>query len=124
MILFGEVYGSKVQSLHYGRVGALGFAAFDLLVDGCYLDADDFAGACARHGVPAAPVVFHGPFAPETVRAVSGGRTTFNGADHIREGVVVRPADERTDPKVGRVILKYLGDEYLLAKGITDTDDV
>ena len=123
-ILFGEVYGSKVQSLHYGRVGALGFAAFDLLVDGRYLDAGEFAAACAAHGVPTAPVVHRGPFSLDAVRAVSSGRTTFAGADHIREGVVVRPAKERTDPKVGRVILKYLGDEYLLAKGTTDTNDV
>ena len=33
-ILFGEVFGSKVQNLHYGHTGRLGFAAFDLLVDG------------------------------------------------------------------------------------------
>ena len=124
VILFGEVFGSKVQSLHYGRVGSLGFVAFDLLVDGRYLDADDFASRCAAHGVPTAPVVYRGPFSLEAVRSVSSGRTTFGGADHIREGVVVRPTRERTDPKVGRVILKYLGDEYLLAKGITDTHDV
>jgi hypothetical protein len=38
--------------------------------------------------------------------------------------VVVRPAVERTDPKVGRVILKYLSEEYLFAKGVSDTHDV
>ena len=36
----------------------------------------------------------------------------------------MRPAVERTDPKVGRVILKYIGDGYLFAKGITDASDV
>jgi len=46
------------------------------------------------------------------------------GSDHIREGVVVRPTIERIDPKVGRAVLKYISDEYLLAKGISDTDDV
>jgi hypothetical protein len=29
------------------------------------------------------------------------------------EGVVVRPLRERHDPKTGRVILKYVSDEYL-----------
>lgn len=124
VILFGEVYGSKVQNLAYGAVGTLGFVAFDLLVDGKYVDAGAFAERCAKFGVPTAPVVYRGPFSVDAIRGVSSGRTTFAGADHIREGVVVRPAVERTDPKVGRVILKYLGDEYLLSKGISDTHDV
>lgn len=124
VILFGEVFGSKVQNLHYGKRGEFGFAAFDLLIDGRYLDAPDFASACAAHGVPTAPVVYRGPYALDAIKAVSGGPTTLAGGAHIREGVVVRPTRERTDPKVGRVILKYLSDEYLFAKGITDTDDV
>ena len=123
-ILFGEVYGSKVQSLSYGAVGQLGFVAFDLLVDGRYLDPDDFADRCKSFGVATAPVLYRGPFSLAAIKAVSGGRTTFAGADHIREGVVVRPAVERRDPKVGRAILKFIGDEYLLSKGISDTDDV
>jgi len=59
----------------------------------------------------------------EQVKQLSDGPTTLGGG-HIREGVVVRPARERTDPKVGRAILKYIGDSYLFAKGVTDTDDV
>lgn len=38
------------------------------------------------------------------------------GANHIREGVVVRPIEEVLDPKVGRLILKYLGDDYVESK--------
>ncbi|HEX8912554.1 MAG TPA: RNA ligase (ATP) [Humisphaera sp.] len=124
VVLFGEVFGSGIQSLSYGAVGRYGFVAFDLLVDGKYEGAADFAGRCKAFGVPTAPVVYEGPFSLAAIKAVSGGRTTFAGADHIREGVVVRPLAERTDPKVGRVILKYLGDEYLLSKGITDSHDV
>jgi RNA ligase (TIGR02306 family) len=37
-ILFGEIYGSKIQDLHYGCRGALGYRAFDLLVDGKFVD--------------------------------------------------------------------------------------
>jgi RNA ligase (TIGR02306 family) len=124
VILFGEVFGSKVQSLHYGHKGVLGFAAFDLLVDGRYLEAHEFEAACARHGVPAVPVVYRGPFTLDQIVGVSGGHTTLGGGEHIREGVVVRPARERTDPKIGRLILKYLSDEYLFAKGVTDAHDV
>ncbi len=42
---------------------------------------------------------------------------------HIREGVVVKSVTERTDPKVGRVCLKYIGDPYLFAK-VSDSHDV
>src|SRR3954467_7004232 len=79
VILFGEVFGSKVQNLHYGGKGEFGFAAFDVLADGKYLDAPDFESACAAHGVPICPVVYRGPFSLDAVKAVSGGPTTFAG---------------------------------------------
>ena len=37
---------------------------------------------------------------------------------------MVKPTTERTDPKVGRVCLKYIGDPYLFAKNVTDSQDV
>ena len=36
--------------------------------------------------------------------------------DNIREGVVVRPAVERRDPALGRVVLKFISPEYDLSK--------
>ena len=122
-ILFGEVFGSKVQSLNYGQIGTLGFRAFDILADGKYLDADGFAAVCAEFAVPTVPVLYRGPYSLETVKTLSEGSTTL-GADHIREGVVVKPARERVHPKVGRVCLKYIGDQYLFAKNVTDSQDV
>lgn len=123
VILFGEVFGSKVQSLNYGQTGAGGFRVFDLLVDGKYQDAAEFEALCSEHGVPIVPVLYCGPYHLATVKTLSEGSTTL-GADHIREGVVVKPAVERTDPKVGRVCLKYIGDQYLFAKNVTDSHDV
>ncbi len=123
VILYGEVFGSKIQNLNYGQIGVLGFRAFDILVDGKYLDADPFFAACTKFGVPAVPVLHRGPYDLARVKALSEGATTLD-ADHIREGVVVKPAHERTDPKVGRVCLKYIGDPYLFAKNVTDSHDV
>lgn len=123
VILYGEVFGSKIQSLHYGHIGTLAFRAFDLMVEGSYLDADEFIAVCGEFGIPTAPVLYRGQYALATIKALSEGVTTL-GADHIREGVVVRPATERSDPKVGRVCLKYIGDSYLFAKGVTDTNDI
>ncbi len=66
-ILYGEIYGSRVQSLHYGRREGLGFAAFDILVGEHYLGYDDFAALCERHGVPTAPILWRGPFSLERI---------------------------------------------------------
>jgi RNA ligase (TIGR02306 family) len=123
VILFGEIFGSKVQSLNYGQTGAGGFRAFDLLVDGKYRDTADFEATCAEFGVLMVPVLYRGPYSLETVKTLSEGNTTLGG-DHIREGVVVKPAVERINPKVGRVCLKYIGDQYLFAKNVTDSHDV
>lgn len=118
VILFGEVYGQGVQSLHYGVGGkkAKGFRAFDVYVDGEYMDFHGFADLCDLHGVERAPVLFQGPFDLEKIKEVSNGRSTLPGADNIREGVVVRPAVERRDPALGRVVLKFISPQYDLSK--------
>jgi len=120
-ILYGEIYGAKIQKLHYGQHGGLGFAAFDVFVDGGFLDHDDFAALCERHGVATVPVLGRGPFSLEMVAELSRGPTALPDR-HIREGVVVQPVKERTDPQIGRVILKYLSDDYLLDDKLSAAD--
>jgi RNA ligase (TIGR02306 family) len=121
VILFGEVYGSRIQKLDYGQKRGLGFAAFDLYVDGKYLDYDAFSALCRTHGVPTVPELGRGPYALDFVRSLSGGPTTLPG-NHIREGVVVKLARERSDARVGRVVLKYLNDDYLLNAKLAEAD--
>lgn len=124
VILYGEVFGSPVQSLDYGVKGALAFRAFDLLIDGSYVDPARFFGLCEDYGVEVVPLLADSTtqFSVETIKALSTGSTTINGATHIREGVVVKPLHERRDEKIGRVILKYLNDDYLLSKESDYTD--
>lgn len=115
VILYGEIYGEAIQSLTYGQKGHSGYRAFDLFLDGRYIDYPTFADVCDRYEVPVAPVLYDGPCDLETIKSLSKGPTVLAGA-HIREGVVVRPVVERRHPKIGRVILKYVSDDYLLAK--------
>ena len=116
IILFGETYGKRVQKSHdYGETNALGFRAFDLYVDGRYVEFAAKMSLFQQFGIPTVPVLYRGPFSIEKVRELSSGQTTVIGATHIREGVVVAPVNERRDPTIGRVILKYVSDEYLLA---------
>jgi RNA ligase (TIGR02306 family) len=123
--LYGEVYGSQVQSLAYGLKGKLGFRAFDLNVDGKYLDWDQFEALCKQYGVPMVPVLYRGPFSLAKMKELADGNSTIEGADHIREGCVVKPVHERTHPKIGRVVLKYIGIKYSLSKHQDmDTKDI
>lgn len=127
VILFGEVYGQGVQSLHYGVGGKKekGFRAFDLYVDGDYLDYDQFKMLCDAHEVKTVPILYRGPFDLDKIKEVSNGKSTLPGADNIREGVVVRPVVERRDPALGRVCLKFIGTDYELSKHKKkDTTDV
>ncbi len=119
VILYGETYGRGVQSFHYGHLSSLGFAAFDLMVGERYLDWDALQACLVQFAVPAAPVVWQGPFSLSAVKQHATGKTMFDDK-HIREGVVVRPRSERTDPRLGRVVMKFLSDDYLLDDKRTD----
>jgi hypothetical protein len=123
VILFGEVYGSKIQSFHYGLKGILGFRAFDLLINGKYLDWPEFQTLCELFGIETVPVVATLPFDLDAIKRLSEGKTLLMKQDaHIREGLVVHPIRERTHPKVGRVILKYVSDSYLFGEKSDFTD--
>lgn len=114
-VLYGEIYGPAVQELDYGCApGELRYRAFDLLIDGVWQQPYVLNAVCAQFGIPQAPVLYEGPYSLDKVHEVAQGLTTLDGK-HTREGVVVRPVEERRDPR-GRVIYKYISDDYLLAK--------
>jgi RNA ligase (TIGR02306 family) len=127
VMLFGEVYGNRVQSFHYGLFNTdLGFRAFDLLLDGRYVDWQDFGPLCERFGVEIVPILASIPFSLVEVKRLSEGKTLLLDGDpkaHIREGAVVRPVKERLNPKLGRVILKYVSDSYLFGEKTDFTDE-
>jgi len=120
--LFGEVYGAVRgghKSLHYGVPNSLNFVAFDLMLDGKYMDwikLDKFFG---YYGVPSVPIIEQFEFSMDKIKELSTGDSILaskNGAKHMREGIVVKPLWERRDPKMGRVVLKMLNDDYLILK--------
>jgi len=116
VIFYGEIYGPGVQSLQYGVKG-LGYRVFDIYVDGHYLDWDSLLTVCHLNGIETVPELARIPYSLETVKAYSEGKTMLMEQNaHMREGVVVKPLQERTDPKVGRVVLKYVGDTYLFGE--------
>jgi len=118
VVIYGEVFGKIQKRFHYDAQGTLGYRAFDILVDGRYMDHEDFCRWTDKFGVQRVPVLYEGPYSLEKIKELSSGTTTIGDA-HIREGVVVKPVKERINEKIGRVILKYVSDAYLLG----DTDD-
>ncbi|NEA60764.1 RNA ligase (ATP) [Streptomyces sp. SID13666] len=123
--IFGEVYGAGVQDLGYGEDGRRdvpAFAAFDVSaeIDGQvrWLDPHELLAG----ELPLVPVLFSGPFDLDTALKLAQGAETVSGRGlHVREGVVVRTADDRYSPVVGgRAIAKVVSDAYLTRKGGTE----
>ena len=114
LAFYGEVFGD-VQDLKYGRSqGTLCLMVFDVMDTSTlrYLDHDEATEVCDRLGFLRVPVLYRGPWSD----LLAEGMTTVSGG-HVREGFVVKPTRERFDHRVGRVILKLIGEGYLLRKG-------
>lgn len=131
--LFGEVYGSGVQDLHYGASAehdeTLGYALFDVAVveaSGAqrWLSHDEISSLFAELllDVPRVPVVYRGGYDAEMLLKLAEGRETVTGRGvNIREGLVVRPSTERRSDVLGtRAIGKIVSAGYLLRDGGTE----
>jgi RNA ligase (TIGR02306 family) len=120
--ILGETFGPGVQDLTYGK--EIGFRVFAAARG--YRGNQQYAkwsfveGALKDHfGFETVPVLYRGPFSLAAMRQYTDGNTTL-GAGHIREGIVMTPATERYDPKIGRVCLKSVSADYLVRKGATE----
>lgn len=127
VIIFGEIFGPGVQDLDYGQTQKV-FRAFDIAVNGQYLDYGRFRTACSFHGVDTVPLLYEGPYSKAVLEKYTHGPTALHQQDMIRskfkgrEGVVVTPLKEMTHPKLGRVILKSISADYLDRKNPQDNE--
>lgn len=111
-VIFGEVFG-QVQDLKYGaKPGQVMFRVFDVLKGGGeWVDAADLLTLIPTDHV--VPRLYFGPYTHETCEALALGNSTIVGAKHCAEGIVIKPAHERTDAHLGRVALKLVSNRYL-----------
>lgn len=115
LVVYGEIYGA-VQDLHYGcKPGEVKFAAFDLWhkQEQRWLSWNEVLRILNFFQLPFVPTLGEMPFNMEQINALAEGPSLVPDADHIREGVVVKPITERTDLEIGRVCLKVVGVGYL-----------
>lgn len=119
--LFGEVYGVGVQDLHYGTTKPQ-FRAFDVRVNGDFLDAADKAKAMEDLGVERVPILYRGPFDRAKLEEVRDGQSTLGGC--IREGIVVTATGDQSSRPVDyhsiRPSLKMISPDYLVRKDATE----
>lgn len=117
VILFGELYGRRVQDLDYGLKGQ-SFCLFDIAIDGVYQDWDEVCRIANELGLPLVPLLKQGQFSRDDL-SLANGLDTFSGS-HIREGIVIKTATEQFNPAIGRKILKYLSPDYLMREHGTE----
>lgn len=117
-VLYGEIFGT-VQDLKYdAKKGELLLRFFDVydIATGQYMNWQDAKKIIEDIGLIAAPLLHDGPWSKDLLPMAEGKSTIAN---NVREGFVVRPQKERFSEEVGRVILKMVGEGYLLRKGDT-----
>lgn len=128
--VFGETFGKNVQDLHYGRDDKRGFLVFDAFLEytnaegifGYWLDPNELTLSTAEVGLDTPPRLYEGPFSLEIVSGLAYGPEQVSGTEaHIREGVVIRPANRQKDYYGGaKKIAKYVSDDYLTRKDATE----
>jgi RNA ligase (TIGR02306 family) len=118
VVFYGEIFG-QVQDLKYGadknEVFVRFFDAYDVKT-GKYLDWNVTKKMISDMGLETVPILYRGVWQEELVE-LRNGNTTIIGANHTREGFVVKPTVEMWDSRIHRVILKFVGEDYLLRKG-------
>lgn len=115
--IYGEVYG-QVQDLKYGveggHVRVVMFDALDIRTRK-YLDFDTFRVLLDQLDIPCVPILYRGPWSPD-LASLAEGTSAMAEAHHVREGIVIRPVQERWSDNIGRIILKRHGEGYLTRK--------
>jgi RNA ligase (TIGR02306 family) len=113
--IYAEAYG-KVQELQYGLPDDVRLAVFDVLTTRGWLPADEFRTTMKARHIPTAPLIKVMPFDFAEIEKLAEGPSLIPKANHTREGVVVKPAEERIERNVGRLALKLVGEGYYKLK--------
>lgn len=113
-VLYGEIYGTVQKGYPYDSTATepLKVRFFDVKSNDRYLDYDSAKQAVLSLGLEWVPELYRGPWDKDKALALAEGKTTLGGK-HIREGCVVKPVKEVTHLKLGRLILKVVGQSYL-----------
>jgi RNA ligase (TIGR02306 family) len=113
--LYGEIVGDGIQKGYtYGcGPGEHKFVAYDVMVDGRWLNSDEFMNWCLARGIEKVPLLHFGPYDKAIMDQLRQGDSVYAPSQKVREGIVIKPIQEAM-AYCGRKVLKYINDEYLL----------
>lgn len=120
LVLYGEVYGGVQKGFMYDTTAESGpkFRMFDTRFgyDGPYNNWDRTVEIAKELDIESVPVLYRGPLDVELLRELAEGQDPLNDS-HIREGLVVKPVQERCGGRYfRRVVAKVIGKGYKLTK--------
>lgn len=125
--LFGEVVGWNVQKGYtYGcKENEYRFYAFDVKVNGKWLNTEDFIKWCEERKIVRVPEVYIGKLKDVDLYKLSQGPSLIldenrKTTQKEREGIVIRSYTEQFAPQIGRKILRFVSDKFLLDDTNTD----
>jgi hypothetical protein len=120
VIVYGEVYGSKIQDLTYGLTG-IDYVLFAVSKEGVFLDYDDFVEFCNYYKLKRTPELYRGKYSYDVVQQFNNIDSKLVKNAQMSEGVCIIPVKERWDRSIqSRVCMKFVSDRYLLRKNGTE----
>lgn len=122
-IIYGEIYGKKIQELEYGMKD-IDVVFFDVKYKGKYLKWEEMVKFCVSLNLPIVPIFAIENYKFDMLKTYTQGNSSLAfkicKEDHIREGCVIKSLEEVNHPRIGRKILKSVNPVYLLRKNRTE----
>lgn len=121
VIIRGEIAGGTIQGNVY-KLPKMQIFAFDILVDGVYVDACEFIKLTEDYMIQTVPVLsteqtLRNWLTGKTVKDASNGKSMLG--DHLREGIVIKPMAESYDRVLGgRLFIKQRDPLYQIKTGL------
>lgn len=116
--LYGEVTPTQGKYTYGCKTGMVRFFLFDILdANGKWVAYNEWESLGIRPyecKIDTVPLLYVGPFKEEYIKSLVDGPSQVTGADHIREGIVVKSADEGRHVRgLGRLQLKIVSNAFL-----------
>jgi len=128
-VIYGEIYGCGIQKgYEYGCELIPGkewkMVVVDVMIDGKYMDGCKAEQFCDMKGLPYAPVLIRNELfdfdAVEKIANPKGNKSVlYPKMQRPIEGIVIKPMVE-TKGHMGRMVFKWINDNYWLNKDNTD----
>lgn len=114
-VIYGEVYG-QVQDLRYGVDKGATFRVFDSWNPTLkrYNDWPVTKAIAKAMGLDLVPELYRGPWETSLESLRNGPSVLYPG--HTREGYVIKPVQEKWNPRTQRTIFKFVGEDYKTRK--------